>query len=91
MMLPDRINLFRAQAIRSMGANMWRTAHNPPEPGLLDILGALSCTYVITSSQRHSSLFLSGAFLTFYIDRVGVMAMDENKGTKALQNQDAFG
>lgn len=50
MMLPDRINLFRAQAIRSMGGNAWRTAHNPPEPGLLDIL-----------------------------DRVGVLAMDENR------------
>ena len=50
MVLPDRVNLFRANALRSLGANSWRTAHNPPEPGLLDIL-----------------------------DRVGVMAMDENR------------
>eukprot|EP01051_Picozoa_sp_SAG22_P005553 SAG22_NODE_333_length_12162_cov_11.415237_5_plen_715_part_00 len=50
MVLPDRVNLFRAQAMRNLGANSWRTAHNPPEPGLLDVL-----------------------------DRVGVMAMDENR------------
>ena len=41
MVLPDRINLYRAQAMRGMGSNAFRTAHNPPEPGLLDILDRL--------------------------------------------------
>ena len=27
--VPDRINLFRAQALRSVGGNTWRTSHNP--------------------------------------------------------------
>ena len=62
MNLPDRVNLFRAQVLRGMGANAWRTAHNPPEPGLLDIL-----------------------------DRVGVMAMDENRIFTAGTTPGQFG
>lgn len=27
--VPDRINLFRASALRSVGGNTWRTSHNP--------------------------------------------------------------
>ena len=27
--VPDRINLFRANALRSVGGNTWRTSHNP--------------------------------------------------------------
>lgn len=38
MAIPDRINLFRAQALRSVGANGWRMSHNPVSPGLYDIL-----------------------------------------------------
>jgi hypothetical protein len=71
MMLPDRINLFRAQAIRSMGGNAWRTAHNPPEPGLLDILGALPCTYTVTSSQTHSHLTAAAWYTGYILHRSG--------------------
>ena len=46
----DRINLFRAQGLRAVGANAWRTAHNPPPIARLD-----------------------------YMDRLGVLAMDENR------------
>lgn len=28
--VPDRINFFRAQMLRSVGGNAWRMAHNPP-------------------------------------------------------------
>lgn len=38
MAVPDRINLFRAQSMRAVGANSWRMSHNPPIPLLLDIL-----------------------------------------------------
>ena len=36
--VPDRINLFRSQMMRAVGANSWRMSHNPPVPHLLDIL-----------------------------------------------------
>ena len=35
--VPDRINLYRAQAARSIGGNGRRTSHNPPDPSMLDI------------------------------------------------------
>jgi hypothetical protein len=37
MAVPDRLNLFRAQASRSVGGNGRRTSHNPPNPEMLDI------------------------------------------------------
>ena len=36
--VPDRINLFRGQVMRAVGANSWRMSHNPPIPVMLDIL-----------------------------------------------------
>ena len=41
MALPDRINLFKAQSMRAVGANAWRMSHNPPIPVMLDILDRL--------------------------------------------------
>jgi hypothetical protein len=37
MAVPDRINLFRAQASRAIGGNGRRTSHNPPERAMLEI------------------------------------------------------
>jgi hypothetical protein len=37
MAVPDRVNLFRAQASRAVGGNGRRTSHNPPDPTILDI------------------------------------------------------
>uniref|UniRef100_A0A6B2KZM7 Ricin B lectin domain-containing protein n=1 Tax=Arcella intermedia TaxID=1963864 RepID=A0A6B2KZM7_9EUKA len=34
--VPDRINLFRVQKLKEMGANAWRMSHNPPNSELLD-------------------------------------------------------
>lgn len=39
--VPDRVNLFRAQALRAVGGNSWRMAHNPPAIARLDIMDAL--------------------------------------------------
>ena len=39
--VPDRINLFRAQGLRAVGANTWRMAHNPPIPVRIDIMDRL--------------------------------------------------
>ena len=35
--VPERINLFRAQASRAVGGNGRRTSHNPPDSSMLDI------------------------------------------------------
>ncbi len=34
--LPDRINEYRIERLKAMGANAYRCAHNPPTPELLD-------------------------------------------------------
>jgi beta-galactosidase len=34
--VPDRIHYERVAALKAMGSNAWRTAHNPVAPGLLD-------------------------------------------------------
>lgn len=42
--IPPRIDLFRAQASRALGANVWRMSHNPYHPPLYDILDAIGTT-----------------------------------------------
>ena len=37
MAVPERINLFRAQASRAVGGNGRRTSHNPPDESMLEI------------------------------------------------------
>ena len=39
--IPPRVDLLRVQQMRGLGGNAWRTSHNPPEPGLLDITDRL--------------------------------------------------
>lgn len=34
--VPDALQFFRVSKMKSTGINGWRTAHNPPTPGLLD-------------------------------------------------------
>ena len=44
MAVPDRVNLFRMQALRGVGGNARRMSHNPPIPMLLqltDLLGIM--------------------------------------------------
>ena len=41
MAVPDRVNLFRGQSMRAVGANSWRMSHNPPIPVMLSILDRL--------------------------------------------------
>ena len=35
--VPERVNLYRANAARSVGGNARRMSHNPPDPSMLDI------------------------------------------------------
>lgn len=39
--VPDRINLFRAQSLRGIGANAWRFSHNPGSRATLSLLDTL--------------------------------------------------
>ena len=38
--IPERVQLFRVQASRAMGTNMWRMTHNPYDVALYDLLDA---------------------------------------------------
>ena len=43
--VPDRVNLFRVQTLRALGANIWRMSHNPYSTSLyrlLDTVGLLA-------------------------------------------------
>ena len=39
--VPDRVNLFKVNALRSVGGNTWRTSHNPYTPALYSIMDAV--------------------------------------------------
>lgn len=39
--VPARVNLYRAQLLRTTGVNLWRMAHNPPVPARLDFTDRL--------------------------------------------------
>ena len=43
--VPDRINLFRANALRSVGGNTWRTSHNPYNPVMYDVYPTAGMMY----------------------------------------------
>ena len=42
--MPPRLDLFRVQASRAVGSNVWRMSHNPYHPPLYDILDATGVT-----------------------------------------------
>lgn len=52
--LPDRIHDFRVNALKAMGANAWRSSHNPPAPEFLDACDRLGML-VIDETRRMSS------------------------------------
>eukprot|EP01123_Difflugia_compressa_P007752 TRINITY_DN2141_c1_g1_i1.p1 TRINITY_DN2141_c1_g1~~TRINITY_DN2141_c1_g1_i1.p1 ORF type:complete len:649 (-),score=153.23 TRINITY_DN2141_c1_g1_i1:63-1853(-) len=39
--VPDSLQVFRISKLKQMGANAWRTAHNPPNAALLDLADKL--------------------------------------------------
>ena len=71
MAVPERINLFRAQASRAVGGNGRRISHNPATPSMLEIYDRLGM--VVMDENR---LF---ANKTDYVENMGVMvARDRN-------------
>ena len=60
--LPDALQYFRVACLKAMGANAWRTSHNPPTPELLeacDRLGMLVMdeNRVLGSDAQHLALW----------------------------------
>ena len=71
--IPDHLQEYRIQKLKDMGANGWRTAHNPPNPALLDAadeLGVLvwdenhrngqdsECELLILRDRNHPSIVI---------------------------------
>lgn len=65
MAVPDRLNLFRAQASRAVGGNGRRTSHNPPNPEMLDIYDRVGV--VVMDENR---LFANE---TVFVENMGAM------------------
>lgn len=65
--LPDRIQSFRIEKLKEMGANAYRTAHNPATPELLDACDALGmlvlCEPRMTSSNQEGLRHLEALVL----------------------------
>eukprot|EP01059_Diplonema_ambulator_P008605 TRINITY_DN1826_c0_g1_i3.p1 TRINITY_DN1826_c0_g1~~TRINITY_DN1826_c0_g1_i3.p1 ORF type:complete len:932 (+),score=309.95 TRINITY_DN1826_c0_g1_i3:251-2797(+) len=51
MAVPDRVKLFAAQTLRSIGGNGRRMSHNPPEPVMLDIYDRLGVVVMDENRQ----------------------------------------
>ena len=52
--LPDRLQSFRIERLKAMGANSYRTSHNPPTPELLDACDRLGMA-VMDETRMFSS------------------------------------
>jgi hypothetical protein len=65
MAVPERVNLFRAQASRAVGGNGRRTSHNPPDPSMLEIYDRIGV--VVMDENR---LFANE---TRYVTNMGAM------------------
>ena len=50
MAVPDRIKLYRAQQLRSIGGNGRRMSHNAPQPSDLDIYDRLGVVVMVRTS-----------------------------------------
>jgi len=53
--LPDRIQYFRIARLKEMGANAYRTSHNPPTPAFLDVCDRLGMLVMDETRMMSSS------------------------------------
>jgi beta-galactosidase len=49
--VPDSLQSWRVQQLKKLGCNAWRTAHNPPNPALLDACDQLGM--LVMDENRH--------------------------------------
>ena len=67
--IPERIHLFRVQASRALGSNIWRMSHNPYLPSLyklLDITGVMSWD----ENRDYGAKYMGGAYVQAMHDMV---------------------
>lgn len=67
--IPERIELFRVQASRGMGANIWRMSHNPYAPALYDVLDTLG-VMSWDENRDYGAKYGGGAYVTAMHDMV---------------------
>lgn len=53
--LPDRLQAYRIERLKSMGCNAYRSAHNPPTPELLDACDRLGMLVIDETRQMGST------------------------------------
>ena len=49
--VPDALQAYRVQALKSIGANAWRCAHNPPNPALLAAADRLGMVVMVENRR----------------------------------------
>jgi beta-galactosidase/beta-glucuronidase len=59
MAVPDRIKLYRAQQLRSVGGNGRRMSHNPPQPSDLDIYDRLGVVVMVRELKAFDSTIVA--------------------------------
>jgi hypothetical protein len=67
--IPERIYLFRVQASRALGSNIWRMSHNPYVPALYKLLdkAGVMCW---DENRDYGAKYLGGAYVTAMHDMV---------------------
>eukprot|EP01052_Picozoa_sp_SAG31_P028030 SAG31_NODE_2671_length_5270_cov_5.903114_7_plen_73_part_00 len=63
--MPDRINLYRANALRSVGGNTFRCSHNPYRPAVYNIMDRLGVLvwYTFQNLEYIYDLVISGTIV----------------------------
>ena len=77
MATSPRINLFRAEASRSIGGNGRRTSHNPPDPNMLDIYDRVGM--VVMAENREF-----GPDEEYYLNMADLVQRDRNHPSVAI-------
>ena len=67
--VPERVNLFRVQASRALGANIWRQSHNPYSPHLYSLLDLLG-TMCWDENRDYGAKYMDGAYAIAMRDMV---------------------
>lgn len=67
--VPERVNLFRVQASRALGANIWRQSHNPYTPHLYTLLDLLG-TMCWDENRDYGAKYMNGAYAIAMRDMV---------------------
>ena len=54
--MPERVNLFRVQALRGVGGNGWRMSHNPYRDSLYDTMDRLGAFVIVKETLPAENL-----------------------------------